>query len=124
MEKYDENYQPREMTIDHFINEINNRYTAKDKFDYAIWGVSDVAEKIYEYLLHNFPNAKLVKVIDSFATKCFHNVISEKPSVLQKEDTFVTIVATINCMDSGAKPLFKTLGKAEQQYIYAADSFI
>lgn len=45
MEKYDENYQPREMTIDHFINEINNRYTAKDKFDYAIWGVSDVAEK-------------------------------------------------------------------------------
>ena len=124
MEKYDENYQPREMTIDHFINEINNRYTAKDKFDYAIWGVSDVAEKIYEYLLHNFPNAKLVKVIDSFATKCFHNVISEKPSVLQKEDTFVTIVATKNCMDSGAKPLFKTLGKAEQQYIYAADSFI
>ena len=53
-----------------------------------------------------------------------HNVKSEKPSVLQKEDTFVTIVATINCMDSGAKPLFKTLGIAEQQYIYAADSFI
>ena len=124
MKKYDENYKPGEMTIDHFVNEINNRYTGKDKFDYAIWGVSDVAEEIYKYLLRNFPNARLVKVIDSFSTKCFHNVTSEKPDVLQKEDSFVTIVATINCMDSGAKPLFKKLGKSEHQYIYAADSFI
>ena len=63
-------------------------------------------------------------MIDSFSTKSFHNLLSEKPDVLQKVDSFVTIVATINCMDSGAKPLFKALGKAEEQYIYAADSFI
>lgn len=124
MKNYTEDYSPKEMTIDHFVNEINNRYTTKDQFDYAIWGISDVADEIYQYLSHNFPNAKLVKVIDSFSTKSFHNLLSEKPDVLQKVDSFVTIVATINCMDSGAKPLFKALGKAEEQYIYAADSFI
>lgn len=121
---YTSDYKAEEMSITHFVNELEKRFDKKDSFNYAIWGISVVAENIYEYLSKNYPNAKMVKVIDSFSQKTFHGFTSEKPDVLKKNDPFVTIVATINCMDSGAKPLFASLGKDESQYIYAADSFL
>ena len=124
MENYTDDYMPEEMSLMHFKLELEKRYDREDRFDYAIWGISKMAEHIYEYLSENYKNARLVKVFDSFAQKIFHDIISENPCVLKKKDSFVTIVTTINCMDSGAKPLFEKLGKEEIQYIYAADSFL
>lgn len=124
MRNYSKEYEPEEMSLTHFIKEIKKRYNKDDSFDYAIWGVSRVAENIYEYLSTNYPNAKLVEVIDSFSEKMFHGIASKKPSILQKEDSFVTIVVTINCVNDAAKPLFDYLGKDESQYIYAADTFL
>lgn len=121
---YDDNYKPVEMPITHFVQEIEKRYQKNDPFDYAIWGVSNVADEIYEYLLSHYPKARMVKVIDSFSEKVFHGVVSEKPSVLKKNDPFITIVATINCMESAAKPLFTALGKDPSQYIYSSDTLI
>lgn len=119
---YSSDYQPKEMTINHFINEVGSRFHKEDRFDYAIWGVSDVAEKIYEYLTLHYPNARMVKVIDSFSEKVFHGVVSEKPEVLTKSDPYITIVATFVCIESGAEPLFAALGKDPSQYIYAVDT--
>lgn len=124
MKGYTDDYYPREMSIKHFINVIKERFSPNDRFDYAVWGVSNTAEDIYQYLSFHYPHARMVKVIDSFEKKVFHGVVSEKPDVLTKSDPFITIVATINCMDSAARPLFETLGKDNSQYIYAADPFI
>lgn len=121
---YDDNYRPMEMSINHFVEEISNRFQKNDPFDYAMWGVSTVAEEIYEYISSHYPKARMVKVIDSFSEKVFHGVVSEKPSVLKKHDPFITIVATINCMDSAARPLFTALEKDSSEYIYAPDTLL
>lgn len=124
MRGYNSDYRPAEMSIKHFIDEAEKRFRKEDHFDYAIWGISDVAEKIYEFLSLQFPNAKMVKVIDSFSEKEFHGIVSERPEVLSKDDPYITIVATINCMTTGAQPLFAALGKDPSQYIYAPDTLL
>ena len=121
---YSSNYIPEDMSINHFILEIERRFRKEDHFDYAMWGISDVAEKVYEYLSLNYPNAKLVKVIDSFSEKTFHGIVSEKPEILSKDDPFITIATTIGCIQSGAMQLFTALGKDASQYIYASDTFV
>ena len=124
MNQYTDEYKMKEMSIDHVISELEKRYTKEDDFEYAIWGISKIANCIYEYISMHYPNAKLVKVIDSFSVKEFHGIYSEKPSVLKKKDMFITIVTTIHCRQSGAEPLFEKLGKDKSEYIYAADSFL
>lgn len=119
-----DSYQENEMSITHFVAQIEERYSHEEAFNYAIWGVSSVADKIYEYLRKTYPNARLIKVIDSFEKKVFKGIESESPQVLHKHDDFLVIVTTINCMDSGAKPLFEKIGKPTKEYIYVADEFI
>lgn len=119
-----ENYHNIEMPITHFISQIESRYPHDASFDYAIWGISQTSDKICEYLDREYPNARLVKVIDSFTKRMYRGVQSVFPDSLTRHDDFLTIVATINCVDSGAKPLFKKLQKESSEYIYAADEFI
>ncbi len=117
---YKDGYVRNEISLEPFMSEMHNIYKSEDKFEYALWGISSVAERIYDYMQETYPNAKLVKVIDTFRKEKFKGICSEPPEVLSKDDRFFTIVTTINCAAS-AKHIFDKIGKSTKQYICASD---
>lgn len=49
---------------DNTIEYINKRFNKKESFEYVLWGVTQTAQMVYEYLREQYPNSKLVAVID------------------------------------------------------------
>ncbi len=120
---YKDGYQEGKLDLGFLFQKLASRYGKNEKFSYAIWGISKDAEKIYEYINVNYPNAKLVKVIDSFRKQEFHGVMSQTPDILSAQDNFLVIVATLNCC-AAARPLFEKIGKPETDYISVTDGII
>lgn len=117
---YNGGYQEQEMDMDLLFNKLAQRYHRDEAFSYAIWGISNNAEKIYEYINTHYPQAKLVKVIDSFRKQQFHGIMSEVPDVLTAHDDFLVIVTTLNT-DTAARPFFEKIGKQQENYISVTD---
>lgn len=120
---YSNGYEEEKMDLNFLFQKLDSRYDKNAKFNYAIWGISKDAEKIYEYINIHYPKAKLVKVIDSFRKQDFHGVMSQTPDILKAQDDFLVIVATLNCC-AAARSLFKHLGKQEEKYICVTDGII
>lgn len=91
--------------------------------NYCIWGLSEDAEEIYQYMKCYYPKAKLTRVIDTYRDVDFHGLKSEKPNIIEKNNDFFTIVTSINAVNA-AKDLFKRVGKDKSEYAYIADAFI
>lgn len=49
---------------DNTISYIKNRFEVDEEFEYVLWGVTQTAELIYNYMRENYKRAKLVAVID------------------------------------------------------------
>ena len=111
------------MALEMFFLELKKRYKKEDSFKYAFWGVSSVADKLYDYIQVEYPNAVLVKVIDTFRKIEYKGCDTELPDVLNKHDDFITIVTTINCAAS-AKPFFDGIGKKQEEYICVANEMM
>lgn len=117
---YKNGYEKYEMSLEPFKKEMEKRYSRLDTFEYALWGISSVAKNIFEYMEMEYPNAKLVKVIDAYREEKFNGLLAEKPDVLTSNDSFFTIVTTINCSNH-ARILFDEIKKNPCSYIYASD---
>lgn len=111
-----ENYTEERMSMQIFKEEVENRYKPDDKIAYAIWGLGDYGEWIYQYMTENFPNAKLVHAIDTYKEIEFHGLKSELPNILLSHNSFITLVSTLNC-SSVALQLFNSLNKDKQEYV-------
>lgn len=92
---------------------------------YIIWGVSQNAELIYQTLLKEFPDARLVKVYD-YARNCdFHGISSLQPTeeeILRDKDIFT--IVTSNSAKTMAEEMFKQIGKARDDFVLCKLSFI
>ena len=55
---------------------INREWNKDDIISYALWGLTDTAEMLFDYINESFPNATLRHVYDSRERKDFHGVIS------------------------------------------------
>lgn len=120
---YEGGYQEEEMDLGFLFQKLAKLYRGDEKFRYAIWGISNNAEKIFEHISTHYPQAELVKVIDSFRKQEFHDIMSEVPDVLGAQDDFLVIVSTLNC-SAAAKPFFEKLGKQEDGYISVTDGIM
>lgn len=120
---YKDGYVEEKMGMDIFIDKIKKLYGEKDKFDYALWGLSDNAEWIYEYIKEHYPLARLVKVIDNQRVQEFHGIVTEPVDVLRSVDDFLVIATTLN-VSVDAIPFFDKIGKKADQYICVADGII
>lgn len=75
-----------------FQRYLLERYGKEDRFQYSIWGITQIAEAIYEWISKEFPNATLDKVIDRSQSKTFHGICSEPIDSLKecRSTVFVT----------------------------------
>lgn len=76
-----------------FQRYIKNNWNAEDRFSYAIWGITQSAEVIYEWIKKNYPNAILEKVIDNKAQKEFHGVLPQTEAALEGFQSVVFVTA-------------------------------
>lgn len=120
---YKDGYIEEKMGMEVFENKIRKLYKENDTFDYAIWGISDNAEWIYQYIKTHYPKANLVKVIDNMRVKEFHGILSEVSNVLLANDDLLVIAATIN-VSAEAMPFFAQIGKSTNKYICVTEGIM
>lgn len=120
---YEDGYAEEQMDLTYLFDQIDERFRGKNNLSYALWGISDNAEKIYAYMTQSYPQAKLVKVIDSFRKRDFHGIISQVPEVLRADDDFLLIVTTLNC-NAAAVPFCRKIGKPETAYISVTEGIM
>lgn len=91
-----------------FQRYLLERYKKEDEFQYSIWGITQIAESIYEWISNEFPNAVLDKVIDRSLNKTFHKVLSEPIESLKECRS--TVFVTAGSANAMAVKLFKEYG--------------
>ncbi|MBO5472331.1 MAG: polysaccharide pyruvyl transferase family protein [Lachnospiraceae bacterium] len=76
-----------------FQRYISERWTKDEQFSYSIWGITQIAEVIYEWIRNEYPNARLDKVIDIARTDAFHGVQPQKLEGIQQCKSVVFVTA-------------------------------
>lgn len=87
-----------------FEEYIQKRYKREERFEYILWGVTQIAEKIYEWISVNYPNAVLKYVIDMYHKTKFHGIETTTTEILKSEDLLVLVTA--GAANKIAKKLF------------------
>lgn len=81
---------------DNGVKYLQNKYKHDDEFNYAVWGVTYIAEMIYQFVRTTFPNAKLVGAFDANKELDFHGLKTKKienADSLSNAEIFVTAFA-------------------------------
>lgn len=76
-----------------FQRYLLERHGKEDRFQYSIWGITQIAEAIYEWISNEFPNATLDKVIDRSQSKMFHGICPEPIESLKECQSIVFVTA-------------------------------
>ena len=82
----------KNVTVDAFENYLKARYTSEDSFEYALWGVTQIAELTYNMVCKSFPKAKLLTVIDMFRKIKFHGIESSNTFEQERLKNAVVLV--------------------------------
>lgn len=91
-----------------FQRYIKKSWNKQDAFQYALWGVTQCAEVIYEWINENYPNAALVQVIDNKMKKAFHGIYPETADMLGR--CSVPVFVTAGSANPVAEETFKKQG--------------
>lgn len=108
---------------DEAIEFIDNKWDVKDEFEYAFWGVNNNAEKIYQYIQLNYPNAHLKEIYDSYKELEFHGIKSIKPDQIKHGGAIFTFVTTF-VAGYFAKELFESVGIEKENYFVCERRYI
>jgi hypothetical protein len=99
---------------------LQSTWEKDKKIKYALWGVNNKANEIYNHICREYPNAKLYKVIDSNYEFEFHGIKSEKIDCIMTNNDFFIIVLATNAVEAAVN-LFSMLNKPKDQYYLVAD---
>jgi len=81
------------------IKYINTNWSKENVVNYAFWGINDNTKIIYDFIIHNYPKARLVAVYDMFKDIMFENVHSVPPDEIEKESVpFIFVTSYIASM--------------------------
>lgn len=98
-------------------------WVGKEQVEYAFWGATSATEKIYRYICEKYPNAKLVKIIDTYQKIEFHGIRSEKPEILTANDSFDVVVNGVGASNAAYR-LFHQLNKPEDKFCLMGNVFL
>lgn len=86
-------------------------------YQYAVWGLTEIAELTVDYIGRRYRNARLCHVYDSYRRLDFRGVAAEHPdnSARHPEET-VFVTAQAAC--APAKMFFEKTGRAENTYAF------
>lgn len=105
------------------IDYIQLHWDRHKKYRYAFWGVNHNAVKIYEYLLSEYRNAKLIQIYDSYHKVKFEGISSISPEMIRKEDGIFIFVTTFTAKEEAVSLLCER-GISENNYYICERSYI
>ncbi|MEL3908406.1 MAG: polysaccharide pyruvyl transferase family protein [Treponemataceae bacterium] len=104
--------------ITHTISYIENNVDRNKVFDYAIWGITQVADEIIHYMNIHYPNANLKYVIDAKKKEAFHNITpTTYDKVKDIKDIFVFVTA--DAANIFAMDFFNKIKKLDNTYFFS-----
>lgn len=102
---------------------LSNHFSPRDNFSYALWGITDATEKVYNMIQQTYPYAKLVAAVDRFKETYFHGIKITKPETLHAFSNAIVIVLPVKA-SSEAKNLFRSLKWDTNRYFLRGDLFM
>ena len=115
-------YEERKKSI--YVNEqcaslkefVDTNWTDKEKaYQYSIWGMTQNAEWLVDYITDKYPKAQLCHAYDAFRQVHFKGLITENPERIADFPNEIVFVTTSGA-ESAAKALFEKIGKPEGTY--------
>lgn len=104
-------YAPIEYMQKHWKKDENSKY--------IIWGITQTAETIYQYIQEHYKNASLVGVIDMYRHTEFHGMVSGGTDLLEREKDALVFV-TVTGANKPAIELFSRMNKRD--YVICLDA--
>lgn len=116
------NRKKREYHVDAFDSLesfITKTWTDRNfPYQYAVWGLTQIAEVTVSYIRRNYPNARLVHVYDKHRKLEFEGIVSRSPDdIVNNLDE--TVFVTVQAAKHEAQSLFNTIGKRQETYAFA-----
>lgn len=87
-----------ETLIDYYssaIKYIHKNWDINTKINYCFWGVNNNAVAIHRYIKEHYPNAKLVKIFDTFKVLSFEGITSSSPKNIEPDGSFIFITSFV-----------------------------
>lgn len=103
-------------TVWAFQRYIKERYSDEDSFQYSLWGITQIAESIYEWISEEYPHAVLDQVIDMNRKDSFHGVMPTTMEILCACRSVVLVTA--GSANSVARKIFGEYGITEYVICY------
>lgn len=73
---------------------ICKKWKGKKEVEYVLWGLNDTAQDLFFYIAQNFPDAKLVGIIDDYRQDSFAGMQCEKHTRLHvDEESYILVTA-------------------------------
>lgn len=99
----------RNSYIMHAEDFTNKKWNKVDEIEYGIWGITQQADEVYNWISQNYPNARLAVVVDEFRDIEFKGIKAVKSDEIQNHrDTY--FFATGNSSSIAAQKKFEELG--------------
>lgn len=83
-----------QISIDPIIDYMSKNWNHQKEELYAIWGWTVFAEEVVKYAEEHYPNARLIKIFDSYREFEVHGVMSQSPIGLKDNGTYITFVTS------------------------------
>lgn len=101
------------LPLKHFLNE--NWTETNRKYEYAIWGLTQMAEYLIAYIKKNYPNAVLKHVYDLRRREKIEGILAEHPDNIKQHKGDIIFVTSVAAVDY-AKNFFKTIDKPQNEF--------
>lgn len=96
--------------LDNTYKYIEENISKDENFEYILWGMTQTAISIYDYLSNNYTKAKLIDVVDKKEGIVFLNHISKNSKIIEEKPNKFVFVCTGNAIQE-ANNLFEEIGK-------------
>jgi SAM-dependent methyltransferase len=96
---------------------IDSHFIDKNKeYKYAIWGVTQISSVSVNYIMKEYPKAKLMHVYDTYRKVLFEGLYSEGSENICNHPDEIVLVTT-NGASRMAQKLFDEIGKDKESYV-------
>ena len=101
--------------FDKMVAYLRANYSNDSEFDYAVWGLTWIAEMVCKYITDNYPNARLAAVFDKNKEILFEGIWSQKIESIEKEKLHnMEIFVTAGAATAAAQKYFEEIRKSDR----------
>lgn len=109
---------------DEALDYIDRHWNAADNIEYAVWGVNNNAEAIYQHITACYPKARLKAIYDTYRTIEFHGITSTKPSEVRENEKLPFVFVTTFVAGYCAEEFFESRGVPSDQYFVCRRRYV